>query len=159
MVLTTAVQLNGYPESEDLYFSHADHPLTRWAADAYGNWSRLHAYTDAAHEEWRHRWDHGPEEFHASWAVVESLDREAVEALGWPAEEPSDPPQVTGDWKADDYVDAYRLYYANEKRHLFEWSGGRSPPPWLEAYTVAGGPESVGADGPDAAIGDAAERD
>jgi hypothetical protein len=26
-------------------------------------------------------------------------------------------------------VAAYRLYYANEKRDLFEWSRDRSPPP------------------------------
>jgi hypothetical protein len=31
-------------------------------------------------------------------------------------------------------VAAYRLYYVNEKRDLFEWSRDRSPPPWLEEY-------------------------
>ncbi|NEU58244.1 hypothetical protein [Halorussus sp. MSC15.2] len=138
MVLTTAVQSNGYAEGdpetrEDLYFSHADHPLTRWAAAHPDNWEYLHDYTEAAHDEWRYRWNHPPEETHGSWATVESLDRDEISALDWPGE-PSDPPQVTGQWHADDYVEAYRLYYANEKRHLFEWSGDRTAPPWLDDY-------------------------
>ena len=136
MVLTTAAQQNGYPESDDLYFTHANHPLTRWAASSHANWRRLRAYTDAAHEEWRYRWDHGPEERHGCWAVVSSLDGDAVRDLDWPDEGPTDPPQVTGRWTADDYVEAYRYYYANEKRHLFHWSKDRSMPPWIPAYTV-----------------------
>ena len=140
MVLTTAVQSNGYPESEDLYFSHANHPLTRWAADAHANWEHLREYTRAAHDEWRYRWDHGPEERHGCWAVVETLDAEAVAELDWPngsaGDVASDPPQVTGDWEAEDYVDAYRYYYANEKRHLFAWAKDRSEPPWVSEYTV-----------------------
>ena len=135
MALTTAVQLNGY-SGEDLYFTHADHPLVRWAADAHANWRRLREYVESAHGEWRYRWDHGPEERHACWTTVESLDPGAVRGLDWPAEAASDPPQVTNGWAAEDYVDAYRYYYANEKRHLFEWSKDRSEPPWIEAYTV-----------------------
>jgi len=137
MVLTTAAQVNGYPTSDDLYFTHADHPLTRWAAQSYGNWQRLYDYTEAAHREWQYRWDHEPEERHACWAVVESLDAATVRGLDWPSESATDPPQLTGGWEADDYVDAYRLYYANEKRHLFSWSKDREEPPWLEAYAVA----------------------
>ncbi len=141
MVLTTAVQLNGYPGSDDLYFTHPDHPLTVWTADSLANWNRLREYVRLAHEEWRHRYDHPPEKEHGSWATVESLDEETVAGLDWPSEEASDPPQVTGEWQATDYVDAYRLYYANEKRGLFEWTG-RDCPPWIEAYTVPDGDES-----------------
>jgi hypothetical protein len=139
MVLTTAVQLNGYPASESLYFTHSDNPLTRWAARSLENWRVLHEYTEAAHEEWRYRWDHGPSERHGCWATVESLDVDAVADLTWPAEGREDPPQLTGEWTAPDYVDAYRYYYANEKRHLFSWSRDRSKPPWVSEYTVDGG--------------------
>ena len=137
MVLTTAVQLNGYPSDDDLYFTHPDNPLTRWAAESHANWQLLREYTEAAHREWRYRWDHGPEEYHGCWATVRSLDSEAVRALDWPTETRSDPPQLTGEWEADDYVDAYRYYYANEKRHLFRWSKDRVEPPWVEEYAVA----------------------
>lgn len=137
MVLTTAAQVRGYPREEDLYFTHEDHPLVRWAAKSHANWERLRAYTEAAHEEWRYRWDHDPAERHGCWATVETLDREAVATLEWPSEASSDPPQVTGGWEAADYVDAYRYYYANEKRDLFTWSKDRSRPPWIERYTVA----------------------
>ena len=136
MVLTTAVQSNGYPAAEDLYFTHVDHPLTRWAAESHANWLRLRDYTEAAHREWQYRWDHPPEERHACWAVVESLDSAAIQGLDWPSESGADPPQVTGEWEADDYVDAYRYYYANEKRHLFSWSKDRGEPPWVAEYTV-----------------------
>ena len=142
MVLTTAVQKRGYPEDEDLYFTHADHPLTRWASSSHENWDRLREYTRRAHEEWRHRYDHDDDEFHGSWATVRTLDREAVAGLDWPADGRTDPPQVTGEWTAESVVDAYRLYYANEKRHLFEWSGDRAAPPWLEAYTFPEGPDA-----------------
>lgn len=135
MVLTTAAQLNGLA-ADDLAFTHPTNPLTRWAADAHDNWLLLRAYTDAAHREWRYRWDHTPDERHASWAAVESLDSETVRGLDWPSEAASDPPQLTGRWTAEDYVDAYRYYYANEKRHLFSWAKDRETPPWIEAYTV-----------------------
>jgi hypothetical protein len=141
MVLTTAAQVNGYPESDRLYFTHEHHPLTRWATASFENWQRLYDYTDAAHEEWRYRWDHDESETHGCWDVVESLDLDAVAALDWPEEDGSEPPQVTGDWTADDYVDAYRYYYANEKEALFTWSKDRAVPPWLEEYVVAGDAE------------------
>jgi len=38
MVLTTAVQRNGYPESDALYVTHPDHPLIRRAARSLTNW-------------------------------------------------------------------------------------------------------------------------
>lgn len=140
MVLTTAVRLRGY-DGEDLYFTHPDHPLTQWAGRALENWEYLHEYTARAHDEWRYRWDHADDEFHGSWATVRGLDRERVAALDWPGD-PGDPPQVTGEWKADDYVDAYRLYYANEKQNLFQWARDRDSPPWLSTYTFPEGPDT-----------------
>lgn len=134
MVLTTAVQLNGH-DGTDLYFSYENHPLTRWAADSHENWTKLYEYTEHAHEEWRYRWDHD-QAYHASWVTVLSLDDEVIGELDWPSEEGGDPPQLTGRWKAHDYVDAYRLYYANEKRALFSWTKDRNPPPWIGKYTM-----------------------
>lgn len=159
MVLTTAVQLNGLSSDADLYFTHPDNPLTQWAAAAYDNWRLLREYTEAAHREWRYRWDHGPDERHASWATVTSLDPAAVRDLDWSTEATSDPPQLTGRWEADDYVDAYRYYYANEKRHLFTWSKDRTEPPWVEAYTVARGDEpEVNGDEPGVNSGEPGSR-
>ncbi|ADB63326.1 hypothetical protein Htur_4519 (plasmid) [Haloterrigena turkmenica DSM 5511] len=68
---------------------------------------------------------------HGSWATVRSLEEERIR---------DDPPQLTGEWTADNYVDAYRYYYANGKRHLFGWSKDRSMPPWIPEYTD--GPKS-----------------
>ncbi|PSP76883.1 hypothetical protein BRC81_11040 [Halobacteriales archaeon QS_1_68_20] len=132
MVLTTAAQVRGY-EGEDLYFTHEDHPLTRWAAESHENWLRLRAYVEAAHEEWRYRWEHDTDRVHGSWATASTVDPSALADLDWPSDGFVDPPQVTGEWGADDYVEAYRLYYANEKRHLFEWTK-RERPPWVDDY-------------------------
>ena len=60
----------------------------------------------------------------------------AVQLDGLPDDAASDPPQVTGRWVAEDYVDADRYRYASEKRHPFEWSKDRGEPPWVEEYTV-----------------------
>lgn len=140
MVLTTAVRERGYPDPDDgLYVTHRDHPLTRWAAESHANWLLLRSYTRHAHDEWRYRWDHGPGEVHKSWAVARALDPEMVGSLPWPETAGRDPPQVTGRWHARDYVDAYRLYYANEKRHLFSWAKDRGPPPWLDEYALPDG--------------------
>lgn len=51
------------------------------------------------------------------------------------------------------YVDAYRYYYANEKRHLFEWSKDRGEPPWIAEYTVDSDEDSA-PDPPDGGTGD-----
>lgn len=135
LVLTTAAELRGY--GGDLPSTHEHHPLTVWAADSFENWRTLHEYTRQAHEEWRYRWDHTDEEVHGSWAAIRALDVDRVRALDWPGEA-ADPPQCTGDWTADDVIDAYRLYVANEKRHLHAWKK-RGEPPWLAEYTLLEG--------------------
>lgn len=133
MVLTTAAQLRGHPGTDELYYSHPNHPLTRWAAASYSNWMKLHSYAEHAHQEWRYRWNHSGDETHESWSVVQTIDRDVRRDLDWPSTEKTPPPQVTGDWEAGSHVDAYRLYYANDKRHLFEWTK-RERPPWIEEY-------------------------
>ena len=132
--------MNGYPESEELYFRHEAHPLTRCAAETRPNWERLREYAEAGHEEWQYRWDRDEGERHESWAVVESLAPTLLADLDWPNASWSDPPQVTGGWDADDYVDACHYYYANEKCHLFSGKRDRSSPPWVDGYTVERGP-------------------
>jgi hypothetical protein len=136
MVLTTAVRLNDYSEDGDLYFTHPDNPLTRWAAESHANWRRLRAYTEALHAEWRYRWDHGHDD-HGFWATVRTLDDATVRDLDWPGDGRANPPQLTGEWSADDHVDACRYYYANDKSHLVAWAKDRSKPPWIPEYTVA----------------------
>ena len=130
LTLATALAIRGHP-SEALPVTHRNHPLPRWAARHPDNWRRLYAYVQACHEEWRYRWDHD-DEVHGSWAKLQAIDLEGLEELDWPGE-PSKPPHLTGDWEADTVVDAYRLYYANDKRDLFSWTK-RDPPAWLEDY-------------------------
>ncbi len=138
LVLQTALDLAGMAD-EDLSVTHRNHPLPQWASQSPANWQLLRDYTETVHGEWRYRWDHPPSDVHGSWEHILALDETAIQQLDWPSEAATDPPQCTGDWECEDYVDAYRYYYANEKRHLFQWAKDRERPPWIDEYTVRGG--------------------
>ncbi len=123
MVLTTALQANGYPRSEEPYVTHEDRPFTVWAGEHLDNWRRLYAYVEACHEEWRYRWDNG-DRVHACWQVVEGLELDRLVELDWSGEA-SPPPQLTGEWEAEDVVEAYRLYDATTNATCSRGRGGR----------------------------------
>jgi hypothetical protein len=139
LVLTTALHLAGMDDDE-LSVTHQHHPLPQWASQSLANWEMLRNYTERVHDEWRYRWDHEPSDVHGSWERILALDDGAIRALAWPSDEATEPPQCTNNWQCEDYVEAYRYYYANEKAHLFEWAKDRERPPWIDEYTVPEGP-------------------
>ncbi|WP_175416530.1 hypothetical protein [Natrinema versiforme] len=81
MVLTTAGQSNGSPESDALYFTHPETALTRWAARSLANWENLRDYTDRAHDEWRYRWDLESTEPLSGFGTDELLHRLELELV------------------------------------------------------------------------------
>jgi hypothetical protein len=145
-VLTTAARMRGYPD-DSLTGGYEHNPLTEWAADSVENWRYLREYVASVQEEWRHRWDHAPDETHGAWEPVYALDDAVLDGLDWPSTGRTAPPRITGDWEADDHVEAYRLYYANEKREVHGWKGDREAPPWLDEYRRPEGPPAAGGDG------------
>ncbi len=128
-VLCTAARHNGY-EAEFLYRStHADHPVTRWAGESRANWLRLREHARTLNAEFTERYGHDDD--HASWAVIERIDPDAIE---FPSAEPTPRPQAMPERyrRPDDVVGAYRAYYAGEKAAWAEWKY-TDEPPWLEA--------------------------
>jgi len=105
MVLTTAVQRNGYPESDALYVTHPDHPLICRAARSSPT-GTLRPYTDAAHEEWRYRWGSRLDGLPRLLGDRSITDDDGGSRPEWlPLEGHEDLPQVTGEWMGDDYVE------------------------------------------------------
>jgi hypothetical protein len=126
-MLCTAARENGL-EAEFLYRStHVDHPVTRWATESRANWLRLREHAAALNAEFVERY--GKEGDHASWAVIERIDPDAI---AFPAEEPTPRPQAMPErYRRSDTVEAYRAYYAGEKAEWAEWNH-TDEPPWLE---------------------------
>lgn len=96
--------------------THKNHPCAVWARTSLENYEWLLRLGAQLCREYTHRYGR----VHASQAVVEhlaSLDAPRVPALGF-----TDPPQaMPAVYHLASPVAAYRLYYQQEKRHLFAW--------------------------------------
>ena len=131
-VCCTAARIHGYDDEFLYQKTHVHHPLVHWASESRANWDRLFELARALDSEFRERFDH--DESHASWRLLERLDRNR---LAIPLAEPTSPPQCMPEQyrRPGDVVAAYRAYYANEKADRLRWS--RAPePPWLDAYRI-----------------------
>ena len=111
--------------------AHKNHPVTVWMRQSLDNYLWTLDLVDAMHQEWRQRYRHPPTKFHKSYEVAQFLRRFAPEAGRFP---------TTGltpfalampqEYKRDDPVESYRLYYQSpEKQKLAAWKG-RDPPSW-----------------------------
>ena len=129
-VLSTAARAHGY-DAEFLYRpTHADHPVVKWASESRANWNRLYEFAGALNEEFVERFGH--DEPHASWAMLRRIDRDA---LALPDADPTEPPQcMPEEYRRPDLVNAYRTYYANDKRWA-EWNHSPAPE-WLADYRL-----------------------
>ena len=137
MMSTTARQhgfVGGYRDT------HVNHPMTKWvgASDEHFAWAWEHAVGLA--DEFKHRYGHA----HASAQLLPSLGLAMWKLMprnGW-----SNPPRcIPDEYKLDCdtyrgdvscHVASYRLYYANDKRHIHRWTR-RSQPEWLDKVREA----------------------
>lgn len=106
------------PEIKDVPYklTHMNHPCAVWARTSLDNYHWLLQLGFELCREYTHRYGR----VHASQAVLvhlTSLDPPRVPSLGF-----TPPPQAMPSmYYDDDSVEAYRLYYRQEKRHLFAW--------------------------------------
>lgn len=108
------------PDVEDVPYklTHKNHPCAVWARTSLENYNWLLQLGMELCREYTHRYDR----VHASQAVLVhllSLDPPRIPSSGF-----TPPPQAMPEvyyYSKEDSVEAYRLYYRQEKRHLFAW--------------------------------------
>lgn len=103
--------------------THYNHPCSKWARASGANFDWLVEHALALSDEYELRYGR----VHKSREVIE-----------WCRD---NKPQMTGDitpfplampdeYKTDNVVDSYRLYYIKEKGHFAKWNKNRKPPIW-----------------------------
>ena len=139
-MLCTAMQIvdpeNPVSSKIQLYkIAHRNHPVTIWMRTSLENYLWTINLVEAMHNEWKYRYDHPADKMHKSFVVASYLKQYAPSADKFPQ---------TGltpfalampvEYKCDDAVESYRMYYQSpDKRKIASWKR-RSPPVW---YTSA----------------------
>lgn len=105
--------------------THANHPCTVWLRSSLANWRWLKNLTFFLNQEYRFRYE--TDRNLEAWEVIDSL----------PVPELPNIPRTSFaqamplDYRGKDAVQAYRRYYAADKKHIHAWRG-RNTPKWLQ---------------------------
>lgn len=106
--------------------THQNHPCTKWVNTSIENWCWLFDLVTFLNEEYKERFNH--DEDHLSYRklcyMINTYDFPAVGpgpltpfALAMPDE-----------YKSEDAVNSYKIYYICDKQHIAEWKNGA--PDW-----------------------------
>lgn len=127
-ILSTVHHLQGTNLSGGLYTStHTKHPSVLWACESVANYRWLYAHWRATQAEYERRY----KRVHASARLSLAL---ATIPLGLAYKPFTAPPQVMPkQYRQEDAVGAYRLYYREEKAHFAKWKLGGMPQ-WMNKY-------------------------
>tara|TARA_B100000900_G_C20454818_1_gene664718 strand:- start:647 stop:1015 length:369 start_codon:yes stop_codon:yes gene_type:complete len=120
-------------EHEELYKpAYPKHPMTIWTGDSKANFDWAFDHAVAISRQYTKRFNNS----HKSHIILQVLEDEYV---GIPDIGFTTPPQCMPDeYKCDNYIEAYRKYYWNEKRYFAKWSKGvEAPAWWLDLQSVA----------------------
>ena len=131
-MLSTAYQRH-MGEHEELYKpAYPKHPMTIWTGDSKANFDWAFDHAVEISNQYTKRFNNS----HKSHRILQVL---ADEYVGIPDIGFTTPPQCMPDeYKCDNYIEAYRKYYWNEKRYFAKWSKGiESPQWWLDLESVA----------------------
>ena len=123
-MLSTAYQRH-MGEHEELYKpAYPKHPMTIWTGDSKANFDWAYDHAISISQQYNYRFF----KRHKSHRILQVL---ADEYVGIPDIGFTTPPQCMPDeYKCDNYIEAYRKYYWNEKRYFAKWVRGVSPPDW-----------------------------
>ena len=108
--------------------AHKNHPCTLWAGDDAHNYDWLWRHGMELCFEYTRRYNN----IHKCQAVIMDL---TIDNVGFAFEHMSrqgtpHPQCMPDEYKCDNYIEAYRKYYWNEKRYFAKWVRGVSPPDW-----------------------------
>lgn len=108
--------------------THENHPCSIWVRESRSNYDWLYDFWCKQFEEFRYRRNKS----HSSEKLLDVLKYNPVKldrgltpfALCMPDK-----------YKVECPIESYRIFYNNEKRHLFDWEGKRPVPDWVYDYT------------------------
>lgn len=123
-LLSTALRLRGDDVSSLLYKStHVNHPCTKWVVHSAANMSLLWHHGDELLSEYNRRYAkvHACANLFTTLSYLGNVDHTTHSpfAMAMPDE-----------WKTDDPVESYRLYYIACKSTFAKWRPRSHPPSW-----------------------------
>jgi hypothetical protein len=108
--------------------THPNHPCAIWARESMDNYEWLFSYLIALGEEYTFRYDKSHKSVKAGIANPEPS--------GLPYKGLTTRPQcMPDDYKDDDVVAAYRMYYMMDKSPFAKWKN-RDVPTWWDEYLI-----------------------
>ena len=129
-LMSTAHRMTDSPYADQCYkVTHKNHPSAVWARASYDHYAWLYElWRELANQFRIRRGKH-----HASWTKLGHILCHTPPNLplaGW-----QDPPQCMPDeFKGDDCAEAYRRYYAQDKRRFATWNWDPSTKPMWWDY-------------------------
>ena len=110
--------------------THRNHPCTLWAGQCFENARYVLDLACNLDSEFRYRFNH--EDSHKSWGVLCEVDMYTMLEQYLPRYGMRTPPALAmpEEYRSENPVESYRLYYRLDKQHLLKYSK-RERPDWL----------------------------
>ena len=121
-LLCGAYYFTGEENKSPYKLAHKNHPCSVWARESVDNWIWLRDLALEVYEEYMYRYGKN----HKSGDICLSLDIPNLQSIGM-----TEFVQVMpNEYKCRDITLAYRNYFKNEKKNLFDWKN-RDIPSWI----------------------------
>ena len=132
MLCTTKHLVDPDDDSVDLYRpTHINHPVTIWMRQSQENYIWTLNMVDAMHTEWKYRYGHPESKTHKSYELARQLSYTIPSKDKFPQQGLTPFAQAMPDeYKRDDPVEAYRLYYQSAAKQKFATWKRRDRPTW-----------------------------
>ena len=106
--------------------THKNHPCVLWCGESKENWESLQKLCKRLNDEYIFRYDKTCN--HKSYDVIKDLKApESMPSIGITRPKLAMPDE----YKRDNIVESYRLYYKNDKKELAKWKK-RTVPYWYQ---------------------------
>ena len=114
--------------------THVNHPCSIWVRSSLDNYEWTFNYVDALNSEWAFRWrhNHNHGSYDATIALPEPISLKRIGLTPYVQ-------AVPDEYKDENPIAAYRLYYMCEKAGWAVWKRRFKPPWWDEYFADYGG--------------------
>ena len=105
---------------------HEKHPCTLWVAECLENYTKAWVFADKLFKEYTFRYGRKHSSESVLWQIVNPPKGMTTRWGG------TMPPQAMPDeYKCDNYIEAYRNYYLQEKASFAKWNYSKQPEWWI----------------------------